>query len=161
MTLDSALNMQEVLSELLLIEHELLKERREKFQQEMMRPIRLLRREIKELKIKGLTGGKDPPTSFKNEIIREILRIKEEHRKVEKLLEEEWSPLQHQIEPFSDLCTINKLTEFKGGVPIEVWSADCPSEDLRRAMMEEFVCLDCHFEEQLTRLRDQYERSVR
>lgn len=149
-TLDSSLNLDEFLMESIELNNNLVSNRVH-FVQDVCGPVRLLRRKLHLLKQK-----KDNLLpSFKQEILYEIERVRQEHKRVWSLLEGERSTLETQMKPIKEMYTIEtEVTEV--GVAEEVWTLDCPSDKLRQLMAEEFIKLDNYYQFQLKELQTQF-----
>ena len=149
-TLDGSLNLDEFLMGSIELNNKLVSSRVQ-FVQDVCGPVRLLRK-----KLHLLNQKKDNLLpSLKEEILHEIERVQQEHKRVWSLLEGEQSTLETQLKPIKEMHTIEtEVTEV--GVAKEVWTLDCPSDKLRQLMAEEFVKLDNYYQSQLKELQTQF-----
>lgn len=84
-----------------------------------------------------------------------IESVKSQQKRVLEQLEAEFFRLYIEVNEFADKLNEEEVTR---GIPIEAFELDCPNEELKISVLQEFIIIDFKYDEKLNQLNESYSK---
>ena len=84
-----------------------------------------------------------------------IESVKQQQKRVLEQLEAENFRIYQEVNEFGDKLNEEEVTR---GIPIEAFELDCPNEELKISVLQEFIIIDFKYDEKLNQLNDSYSK---
>lgn len=81
--------------------------------------------------------------------------VKEQQKRLLEQLESECFRLNNEVNEFSEQLDQEEVTR---GIPIDAFELDCPNEELKISVLQEFIIIDFKYDEKLSQLNDSYSK---
>lgn len=138
------------------LEHfdQLLNDDRLKFKVKTVCPINDLSEDVR-FYLKNRRPGVGMSTEQDERVSQTIESVKQQQRRVLEQLEAENFRLYHEVNEFADKLNENEVTR---GIPMEAFELECPNEELKISVLQEFIIIDFKYDEKLNQLNDSYSK---
>ncbi|KAI0238305.1 hypothetical protein LSAT2_011041 [Lamellibrachia satsuma] len=131
------------------------------FKRDTVEPVWSLREDLQywvlqHEKAKHAEGSDDPGA-----ILKVIDSVKGQQERILVSLQEQQQALEQELTGILPELMQSSDNKVEMGIPPEAYDLDCSDDDLRASVLQEFIIIDCKYNEKLNDLEDEHEPALR
>lgn len=132
-------------------------EERKKFAEVVVRPVQVLQYNCKRwLKVRGHPEVDQGHTVSCSELQEKLLSVKQCLNITQSDLQEEYLSLSDELQDTEHICSDKSDVGVAVGVPLDLVEMECPNQELKSSLLEQFSRLDEHYQHILEQLKERH-----